>query len=1587
MTEIINNFISKIDLILKYGVKGKSGRKKLKHYKISRINPNTGIIEHRHHKPGIWYWHPADQKHHEERKEFVSIPKTKKEVEFEDYWRVPSSRQKHVHYIGSVGKFISHPLDEKHEKENAQTIHDHATELEQYSSKWRDISWQEKYRVKEVEIPNGVRYTSPKADFVIQDFGGSFFVSRFGSPPEKKFFKERDAVEYIRPFFEEKIIVKALLQKAKSGLLPIRTFVHYPSGITRSAIRWKNPESIGLKNLKVRQDLVGIMNLEDAQEFSRDSIVRQTLFYLSDNIALEKIYENEFLPLEEHEVFGDGLYLYNDIEKAKEVNNLANKVILPVKIWITNPYILRDINEFTPEIEDKVEEMGYDSIIIMTNEMLKFDVFCISNESIRIIGAEEAPVQKEVIYKSEEEEVVIDISKAKLYPIDIESLSEDDKKDEVLAKAIITTPQNEDGSVDYKKIPIGQTVWVTVKDPGSPLVGRPILITKRPDGLFALTGGSGFRHFKDKYGIETRADALRHLVMTGIPKKTKRDIELEEIASETEKFNEPLIEKRKELMAYGKKEIQEAYDEFNKAVGIEAKLTANELKKQRDNIVQYATDSGLDEEEAHMYSTSLIRSFAAGERQVVEQRRRDVGLKCFTRLREMKELSPEELKDQLGSLNSELQEFGRPLKIDLPNPGMFKGLTQEQMEGKIGDYIGERVTDSLNPNPLDKITDDELHHEGIKLEDGEKDPSIQSIELGAGIKPLEIKDVDSLKNSVDKFRKYHEVKSEINAVKKLLKKKPYDEVTPAILQQMKIDVQATFPEISDSELMEITQSYSDEAQKNNSAISFYSAISDFWSDEKSLRETLGRADNSFGEYVNSGATSALAALSGKFLGRRIEANSLIDKTNVETAALVVAFSVRDELQKDLPKYNAIIRQVEKLNAENQIKTEKMALAQHKSLKDKYATIVSEEEKGTLTSEAFLLDAKISNLIEQKKNLGTALGSLQSSAAFLQALMVARDAKDNAISIDFGEDVESAQLRLNELNVGHRGDINVEDPKSVKVVTNARSLQKYLKSIDVIKENYDKNEKLKTNTENVFEAEDGRIYAKDYKVPLWKDTFVDADGNEHKHNFRIEQRNDIEFLKESGGGVITRVTGAGKTNTSLGFFANKISEDKTYSALAVVPKGRVKQWIDEAKRFTDLNIVEIPEGLNKDDRTAIIAKIKPGQFAAMSHRDAAVSYYTLEAAVYNGLFKGLAIDEPQELASRSISGNMSAPLRKIMKLPTENRIALTATPARDNLVEAYDLVNWASHHDKGLGPRTRFQRIYGGYGSGTNAQDVTLQQMIHKEISPFISGDRITNPDFKVKQEAVLVRKTSIQSDNMKNLEKTADKYIKTEGDKFIKSIESNPEELQKWERRYGRAWKSRAGAKASKTAKDKIMSFHNDNLGGIYGNMKWTDNPKLSAAIEHIKNNKNQKHVVFLDNPSQRKSLIEGLVSIGFKTNQLKNIASTTMSDRISGAEMAKRVSEFRRDKDARIIFIDKQSSSGYNLQEGNVLHVLGTPSDAATYLQAQGRLARMPRIGDVIVRTYKYEDVPFEDQKWTKIDNQIKILRAAAPGMFMEGK
>ena len=140
-----------------------------------------------------------------------------------------------------------------------------------------------------------------------------------------------------------------------------------------------------------------------------------------------------------------------------------------------------------------------------------------------------------------------------------------------------------------------------------------------------------------------------------------------------------------------------------------------------------------------------------------------------------------------------------------------------------------------------------------------------------------------------------------------------------------------------------------------------------------------------------------------------------------------------------------------------------------------------------------------------------------------------------------------------------------------------------------------------------------------------------------------------------------------------------------------------------------------------------------------------------------------------------------------------------------------------------------------------------------------------------------------------------------------------------------------------------------------------------------------KKHVLFVESKAQRRAVVADLREAGYKTTQIKNITGIARP-----SEVERRKQMWKRGKEKiPFIIIDKTSCAGHNLQEGDVLHVLGAPQDAAQYLQAQGRLARSPRVGDVDVATYRYKDNPWENLHWDKLQAQLKLLKATAPGLF----
>jgi len=336
---------------------------------------------------------------------------------------------------------------------------------------------------------------------------------------------------------------------------------------------------------------------------------------------------------------------------------------------------------------------------------------------------------------------------------------------------------------------------------------------------------------------------------------------------------------------------------------------------------------------------------------------------------------------------------------------------------------------------------------------------------------------------------------------------------------------------------------------------------------------------------------------------------------------------------------------------------------------------------------------------------------------------------------------------------------------------------------------------------------------------------------------------------------------------------------------------------------------------------------------------------------------ITLDEPQELKSAK-SSRRSAAFNRIKKIPADMKIALTATPSREELIESHDLVSWTN--PKSLGFRTRFERSYKGFETGSNAQQEHLERILWKEIEPYVSTDQFTPRNYKVDRQEITVKRSPQQIEQQKQIERMAEQHIKSAA--------------SRWEGVKEGAWRKKAEAKAIQ----EVGNMHHVNLNA--GEIAY--NPKMQALKseiqKEIKSGK-KKHILVVDSKEQRQAAASTLRDMGYKTTQIVNITKG-----VSGKDVEDRKAKFIHAPGESFIIIDHASASGHNLNAADAMHVLGVKDyDAGTLRQAYGRADRAPRKGDLTIKTYKYSDSAFENAEYQRLEKQMNVLRATSPGLF----
>lgn len=1221
-------------------------------------------------------------------------------------------------------------------------------------------------------------------------------------------------------------------------------------------------------------------------------------------------------------------------------------------------------------------------------------------------------------------------------------------------------PKTADGKIDYAAIPTGSTIWITVTDAASPMHGRHIPITKRGDGSMSLdphaAEAAGY-HF-GSYMNELKGRAHSTL-STGQEKQTAKDEEKEKAAKEARKEREPLERKMKELRIEQKQREKEAFDKFIESTGIQKTgLTKEDKTKIFETAQEAAIQNGLDEQQSKVFAKTITSQIDLEDR----KRKEEAAIHHQKRIRALADIWGDKKRDEEpesepagAKKDSETPEYAvhphemisagstpeEPLKVssinvaelakqvaqEIEETGQDKlhhveVMAQDALRNAIQeDYIqsGSGTFDSSHdmPGPAAPSVVNEIENEMAKT-----DPNI--IKIGEGLdtlKPVtEIKDPEAFKKTMEAYNELAEIKAQSIALAHEMPKLERLQITaPASLEAFRMDAV-----VADEKDIEKAYQHLEDSRFEGGYGSFYEALSEHWN------ETEGYANIS--SHVIDGSTSALTAILGKNLGRNYDIRRVVEALGPQGASVVIAVELRRKLgQEGFDKFR------EKLmyeHAANVDKTEKEAIKKHIELKKQLDKVIHQKNNGELLNEASIQTMQTDILLRQRQNLGQAFGSLNATGDLIQSMeklssmriksqVLGKDAIE--VKINCGNDIVTAQDRLVELGLGELkpdgsfkikgkdGMVKVLDPKAsgtgkYQIVTDGLYLaDRFTKSKMINGTSSEDLHRIKTDDSPVTAA---------HNPPGFRSSFFDPISETRKDfTLRKSQRNDINFLLKAGGGVITRTTGAGKTNTILGVAAHRIQENPNYRQLVAVPNGQVRQWVNEAAQFMDYNVVshpeigrmkgeermnairelaskvgkrsvvEIPEGLTAQERQHLYGANKGGSIYVSSHKDISTDVNTIEGQG----FHGLAIDEPHMLTAKG-GGKISAPGKRIMAIPAQHKIATTATLTRDKLVEAHDIVNWAARkpqlgpdglprvnrhngailYDKPIGSRVAFQGSVGGFGSGTNSQDEAISELITNRFKDYVSGDALKERDYKVNTQKIEnITRSQAQIDRQKEIEASVDK-VKKEilADEIAKNNERGADS------RYSQQKLIRT---VNERTRREVQRLHENNLyGGV-------DNSKTKAFGENLKRDiaaGKTHHVVLVGSGEQRRSVADAVRELGIKGTR-KGVFTVTSDTSKKDIERIKEA--WKSSKDPAVIILDSSTSAGHNLQEAHAMHVLGNPRDAATWKQFEGRGDRPGRLGDLDINLYRYEDSPHEDVHWNRLFDQAKIGRATAPGLF----
>lgn len=730
-----------------------------------------------------------------------------------------------------------------------------------------------------------------------------------------------------------------------------------------------------------------------------------------------------------------------------------------------------------------------------------------------------------------------------------------------LMKSVIKTPMS-NGKVDYESVPTGASIWVTVKDESSPMHGRPILISKRPDGHFALEGGSGVSHWHDDPEREKKIAARRHLVLqTPHPDKAKAE-------SAKKPADEAKVQQKNEERATAKVARDDAARQTREAVGV---TTDPKLgRKEREQIAEHATsklqDHGLSPKEAQSAAKHLPGAVQEARNRVVAHHvagRVDSAHNATGgRLARTDDHQPAQDQRSAGfrDRGDDLPDHGatsvaishKPVAEAVKRAKATKGgdLSAPEMEQTVKQAVHSQVDNKLSRDTSISGATNAVKPNFIVNQDEKEadDDTLPVADIGAW-KPHTPEEAT---NAVKTFQREAEARGfKAGDVQDEQVANAGQQTIPGkALDRSLVDAEG----LSDSAYDRLLDHYRQSAS-TPSGSAFYGALGEHWHSPDDYA-------NSISGHVSTGAANAWTRMASLGMSSGgIDVPGLLDRLGVEGAAHILAAQTI-AVDGTPQRIDDLVKHLTGDNAHQIAKIEQQALAEHAALQpdaralerglddghgdDHDARIAAGGAKG-MRARAERQRLYAENIAQQRAVLGGALGQMQFRATFLNALeRFGKAAKAGTgsvgvpVKLTFGDDEQAADEALHAMRLGQGAAQKLHDTRhgwtlqvdSTRLKGYAEKLAAQGKQADVSRET---------------QADESP--ADDYHVP---DEAPDT-------TWTPKQRNDIEFLHQGGGGVLAGSRDGGKRTAALGYLARQIADNPRHKALVTTDAGGAALW--------------------------------------------------------------------------------------------------------------------------------------------------------------------------------------------------------------------------------------------------------------------------------------------------------------------------------------------------------------------------------------------------------------------------------------------